>query len=137
MRITLSGFAVALVGFAASCAVDPAVDPTAAIDQDVLGKLKACFVDLGQPDPSVPLSQRFDSSCSTPTPGSFIQFRTWDFGDGTGAFTGGTLTDHTFPFTNTCYKVQLTVWDANGKSDSTFQDVQFCTVSPCNPICPP
>jgi hypothetical protein len=136
MRTKLSGFAVALVGFVASCAVDPAVD-TATTDQDVLGQLKSCFVNLGQPDPSVPLSRRFDSSCSTPTPGSFIWFRSWDFGDGTGSFTGGTLTDHTFPFTNSCYKVQLTVWDANGQSDTSFQNVQFCTVGPCIVVCPP
>lgn len=60
-----------------------------------------------------------------------------DFGDGTGTTTGGTQTDHVYPFTNTCYKTRLTVFDANGNSSSVFHRVTFCTVGPCNPVCPP
>jgi len=143
MRKTFSRWAVVVIAFGSGCAVDAADDTpgggdsVATREQAVGAKLDACFVNQGQPDPSVPLSRRFDSSCSTPTPGSFIFFRTWDFGDGTGITTGGTQTDHTFPFTNTCYKVHLTVFDANGKDDDVFHYVTFCTVSPCNPICPP
>jgi hypothetical protein len=128
--------AAALATLLSSCAVD-APDPAAATTTQALNKLRACFTDLGQADPAVPLSRRFDSSCSTPTPGSFIYFRTWDFGDGTVATTGGAVVDHTFPFTNTCYKVGLTVFDANGKDDNTFRDVTFCSVGPCVPTCPP
>lgn len=122
----------------AGCAVS---DPdesleTIATTEQALGSPTACFVDLGQFDPSQPLSRRFNSSCSTAPAGTFIQFRSWDFGDGTGGLSG-TIKDHVFPFTNTCYKVRLTVFDSTGGSDDVSQNVTFCTVGPCNPVCPP
>jgi hypothetical protein len=147
MRNTLSRWAVVAV-LGAGCAVDAtddaagiagaaeAAETTGVGEQAIAASIDACFVDLGIANPSVPLSRRFNSSCSTPTSGSFIVFRTWDFGDGTGTTTGGTITDHTFPVTNTCYKVKLTVFDATGASDDVFHHVTFCTVGPCNPVCP-
>jgi hypothetical protein len=136
MRNTFSQFATLVVMLGAGCAVDS--DDTVGASAQELGTAPvACFVDQGQVDPSVPLSRRFDSSCSTATSGSYIAYRTWDFGDGTGAFTGGTQTDHTFPFTNSCYKVHLTVWDANGLSADVFHYATFCSVGPCVPMCPP
>jgi hypothetical protein len=136
MRNASSRLSVLVVVFGSGCAID-VDDPVDTGTQAVGGAPTACFVDQGQPDPSVPLSRRFNSSCSTPTSGSYIAYRTWDFGDGSTAFTGGTLTDHTFSFTNTCYKVHLTVWDMNGLSADVFHHVLFCTVGPCNPVCPP
>jgi PKD domain len=128
---------LSLATLTTSCALDTPDTPTTGTAAQELNKLRACFTDLGQPDPAVPLSRRFDSSCSTPTPGSYIALRTWDFGDGTLLTTGGTVTDHTFPFTNTCYKVSLDVFDANGKDDRVSQNIVFCSVGPCAPVCPP
>jgi len=136
MRITLSRLAIVVAGLGTACAVEPADDSVSTTSQAV-NKLRACFTDLGQPDPSNPNSREFDSGCSTPSPGSFIALRSWDFGDGTGTTTGGTITDHVFPFTNTCYKVHLTVHDNNGKDDDVFHYALFCAVGPCNPVCPP
>lgn len=137
-RYLLSAAVFTLFGtmFGTSCAVDTPDETTESTSQAV-SKLRSCFVNLGQPDPSVPLSRRFDSSCSTPTPGSFIWKYSWNFGDGSGLLTGNTVTDHTFPFTNSCYKVTLDVIDINGKDDASSQNVSFCSVSPCNPVCPP
>jgi hypothetical protein len=134
MRTTFFGLAV-IAALGPGCALDAAEEPAGTTAQELTG-LGACFTDLGQYDPSVPLSRRFDSGCSTPSTGSYIAYRTWDFGDGGGAFTGGTITDHVFAFTNSCYKVHLTVWDANGQSAEVSHNELFCSVSPCNPVCP-
>jgi len=134
MRKTVLGMAVAIAALGAGCDVETDDDATTS---QAVGTLTSCFADLGQYDPSVPLAHRFDSGCATPTPGSYIAYRSWDFGDGGSAFTGGTLTDHTFTFGNSCYKVTLTVWDINGLSATVAHNVLFCSVGPCNPVCPP
>jgi len=129
---------VAIAGLGAGCGVEPVDEPVATSAQEVLAKLKACFVDAGQPDPSNPMSRRFDAGCSTPTPGSTIWKYRWDFGDGSGVLlTGNVITDHVFPFTNSCYKTQLTVLDLNGKDDTVSHNQVFCAVGPCAPVCPP
>jgi hypothetical protein len=97
----------------------------------------ACFVNAGQPNPSNPNSRRFDASCSTPATGSFLWKYRWDFGDGSSLLTGNAVTDHNFPFTNSCYKVQLTVLDINGSDHTAFSNEIFCAVGPCAPTCPP
>lgn len=125
---------LAIVTLGAGCAAEPPDTGTATQE---LAKLRACFTDLGQPDPAVPLSRRFDAGCSTPTPGSTIWKYNWEFGDGAFLQTGNTVSDHVFPFTNTCYKVHLTVLDVNGKTDDVFHYALFCSVGPCNPPCPP
>ena len=128
---------VVIAGLGAGCGVDSPDEPTDTSAQAVLARPQACFVEAGQPDPSAPMSRRFDASCSTPTPGSFIWKYRWDFGDGSNLLTGSTITDHVFPFTNSCYKVQLTVLDINGKEDTTSRNEVFCAVGPCVPVCPP
>lgn len=117
-----------------SCGVDEPVETTA---QEVVVP-HACFVDAGQPNPSDPMSRRFNASCSTPATGSTIWKYRWDFGDSSSVpLTGNPIIDHVFPFTNTCYKTQLTVIDLNGNTDTTSHNEIFCAVGPCAPVCPP
>lgn len=137
MRRMALQWTVVIAALGTGCGVEALEEPTGSSEQEVLARPRACFVEAGQPDPSNPNSRRFNASCSTPAAGSVIWKYRWDFGDGSNLLTGNAVTDHAFPFTNSCYKTQLTVLDLNGTDDTTFRNEVFCAVGPCLPVCPP
>ena len=70
---------------------------------------------------------QFDASASS-CPASFVSKYSWNFGDGSGAFTGNPVVSHSYPYPGAGgYTVQLLVvcWDGATPTQSRFVCFSF------------
>jgi PKD repeat protein len=67
---------------------------------------------------------RFDASASYDKNGTIVSYF-WEFGDGTNATDTDPFIDHTYPRDNAIYKINLTVTDSAGLTNTTSELVTF------------